>query len=215
MPIPDNQCNVVEVQMQGVVTSAGGTTHNVNNVYYFQRATNVNPISEINVEAAFHATNEVPILAALNNRYTQTQTVVRFIDDADRQGVSVARAGVGGVAGDSMPQENQVFCLNRTRLRGKTYRGGKRYWPLSESDTTAPTTDILNAAGLARMQAIGASLLSVMGDSDGNNWTFVLFSKRGSWLRTNPTTVVVNTITQFAVNKRITTNKKHKILSVY
>jgi len=42
-----------------------------------------------------------------------------------------------------------------------------------------------------------------------------LFSKRGSWIRTNPTTVVVNQVTQFAVNQRITSNKKHKIASVY
>src|SRR5690242_12221631 len=111
MPIPDNQCLVAEVQMQGVVSSAGGTTHNVNNIYYFQRSTPSNVLSEIAIETAFHGTVEAAVLAALNNTYTQTQTVVRMIDDADRQGVSVTRAGVGAIAGDRMPQENQVFCL--------------------------------------------------------------------------------------------------------
>lgn len=214
-PIPDNQCLVAQINMRGIVSSAGGEAKNALNVFYFRRTVSSIPLNVVNVEAAFQAGPVVPILAALNLRYSQTANEVRMINDCTRPFLTVPRALPGLITGDSMPVNTAIYILSRTAFRGKSFKGGKHFFPLSESDTTTATADIINAACLVRMQAIASAWLAGFTDSDGNVWVPTVLSKKNSQLQTNPTTVSTSDITQILVNQRLAKMKRHNINSVY
>lgn len=214
MPIPATQQLVVEVQMQGLVTAGGSSNKNANFIFHFRRPSAATAINKAAVETQFQATVGAAILAALNNRYTQTFNQVRVVNDAQDPFLVVTETGVGAVTGDSMPMDLQLFILGRSALRGKSFKGGKKLFPLSEADTTAPNTDILNTAALARFTAVSAAWLAGF-TAAGDVFTPVILSRTLSQLKTNPTTVVATDMIQPLVNKRLGRNKKHEVKSVY
>lgn len=215
VPIPDNQCVVIEVQMHGTVSSAGGDAKNANNIFHFRRTSVVNPITEVAAEAAFNTNVSAALIAALNLRYTQTFNAVRFINDATRPFVDVPRTGPGAITGDSMPLDSSLYVLGRSSFRGKSFKAGKHLFPLSESDTTTATADIINAAALTRFQTFAAAWLAGFTDANSNVWVPCVLSRLNSQLKVNPTTVATSDLQQFAVNQRVASQKRHLIKSVY
>jgi hypothetical protein len=201
--------------MRGIVSSAGGNSINVENIFYFRRLTTVNVLSETVLETAFQNNLALTILAALNLRYTQTLNAVRFINDQTRPFVFVNRAIAGTITGDSMPSNTAVYMLSRTAYRGKSFKGGKHFSPLSESDTTTATADILNAAALVRFQAIEAAWFAGWTDGNGNVWRPCVLSKKNSNFQVQPSVVSTSDITQCVTNQRLAKMKKHTIASIY
>lgn len=212
MPIPSTDVNVVEITMQGVMASGGSNTINTAFVFHYLRNSTVPAISKANVETEFEAGPVVALLAALNNRYTQTQNLVRWLNDAQDLFQSFTRTGVGAVTGDSMPSDNAIYMLLRTALRGQSYRGSKHFGPASESDSV---DDILAGAGVTNWAAVATALEAPLVDSDGNTWNLCVVSRKLSQLVTNPTTVVANQVADVLLNKRVGTMKKRKAKSVY
>jgi hypothetical protein len=215
MPIPANQIQVAEVHMNGIVAAGGSTNRLANFVFHYRRTSVVNPVTKASLEAIFQSTVCVPVCAALNARYTQSNNTVRWVNDALDPPVPTTRAVVGGRAGDSMPTLSAAYILMRTALRGRSYRGSKHFFPLSESDTTTGTDDILNAAALA----LWATAITAMGtplvDSNGNTWVLTILSRKLSKLVSNPTTVVVNDATLLLINKRVGRMSKREVRSIY
>jgi len=214
-PLPDTSCNVAQINMRGIISSAGGSSVNAENIFYFRRTTTVNVLAEASVEAAFQANVVLPILAALNLRYTQTRNSVRFINDVTRPFVDVARAIAGSITGDSMPVNTSLYLLSRTAFRGRSFKGGKFFFPLSESDSTTATADIINAGALGRFQTAAAAWLAGFTDSNSNLWVPCVLSKKNSNLTIQPCVVATSDITQVLVNQRLSKQKKHNIDSVY
>lgn len=215
--LPTNQLFTAEIQLQGIVSAGGSNSRRANFVFHFVRPNPSSlPLTETALETAFNTNVVAPILLALNNRFTQTFTTVRFMEDPQRQLVQVTRAGVGAVTGDSMAMHMQAYILMRTATRGRFGKGNKKFFPLSESDTTAATADLLNAGA----QALWATAMAAMGtpfaDANGNTWTLVVLSRKppAQYLKA-PCTVVVYPVTQILLNKRIGRNKKREVLSVY
>src|SRR5690349_18742457 len=130
-PLPDSACLVAQINMRGVVASAGGNSINAENIFYFRRTSGVPTLSETVLETAFQNNVALTILAALNLRYTQTLNAVRMINDTTRPFVFVNRAIAGSITGDSMPSNTAVYILSRTAYRGKSFKGGKHFFPLS------------------------------------------------------------------------------------
>jgi len=215
MPIPAADVRFIEVATKGIIASGGSTTPVTVNVFHFYRTTNTNPVSKAHIDTAYQAGIVVPLAAALNNRWTQQNNTVRYIDDALDAPVLFSHAVVGGVAGDGMAAMDAVFILQQTGLRGKSYRGGKHFGPLSEADTTGPDEDILNAAAITRFGAVVTAMQAGFTDSDGNIWVAVVLSTKQSVLRTNPTTVVANQVTVTSLNKRVGRLKRREPASVY
>lgn len=216
MPLPNNQLVNLEIQVQGMRTSQGSTTRNFNFVFHYRR-TAITPVpSETAFETVFNATITPLILAVLNNTYTQTLNVVRFLNDPQRVSQQISRAGVGAVTGDSMPSFAASYMLMRSGLRGKSYRGSKHFGPLSESDTTAGTADVLNAAALASYATLGTALLTPLVDANGNNWVLQVVSRKApANYVVSPAIVVANDVTQIAMNKRIGKMRRREAKSVY
>jgi hypothetical protein len=213
MTIPANQIIHAEIQMQGVAAPGGSNSVNIDNVYHYRRTTTVNPVTKAALEAAFQAGPVASILLALNARYTQSATTVRWIDDALDQALPFAEAGVGAVAGDPQSTIDAVYIKMRTGVKGRSYRGSKHYAPLSEADATIG--DVLNAAAITRFGAIITALNTPLVDGNGNTWVLQVFSRTLSQTLINPTNIVANDVTSILLNKRIGRMKRRETKSVY
>jgi hypothetical protein len=202
--------------MQGIGAAGGSTSRNFNFRFNYKRTTNANPLSETVLETAFNGAPTTAILAALNIRFTQTLNVVRFVEDAQRPAVSVSRVGTGAVTGDGMPMHNAAFILKRMGIRGRGAHGSNHFGPLSESDTTTPDADILNAAAITRFSAIITAINATLTDGNGNIWVPVVLSRvKPAQYKSNPTNVVTFPISQMLLNKRIGRMKRRERGSVY
>jgi hypothetical protein len=206
---------VAEIQMKGIVASAGSSSHASDLVFHFRRTATVNPWIPTAIDTAFQAAIAAAIAAALNNRYTQSMNTIRCVDDAYNAETFVSHAAVGAIAGDSMAMHNSAYMLCKTGFRGGSYRGNKKFFPLSESDSTAATADLLNAAALVRFGTIATALLAGFTDANGNIFEFGVLSRLTSVLKTNPTTVNWTKVTSIAMNQRIGRVKKREAVSVY
>jgi len=215
MPIPANQITQAEITAFGVAAAGGSNNRNFEFVFQFRRTSNVNPVNKANIESAFQTAIMIPVTNALNVRYGQTFNTVRYLNDALDAPVPVTRSVGGARFGDGMPMHNSAFLLARTGLRGRSYRGGKHFGPLSESDTTASTEDLFNAASLTLWGLIATAWLAGFTDSDGNVWVPCILSRVLSQLQSNPTRVVTNDITQILVNKRVGRMRSREVKSVY
>jgi len=215
MPIPDNQKIHVEVHSQGLITAGGSSSKVTLQIYHFRRTSVVNVPSKTVFDTAYQAAIAVPVAAALNNRWAQQFNTIRWLDDAQDAPVQVPHVVVGGVAGDSDVMMNSAFVLFRTGIRGKSFKGGKHYGPLSEADTTAPNTDVLNAAAVARFATLQASLIAGFADANGNTWRLEVVTRTLSQLTVNPTTVTAFDVTQIMLNQRIGRMSTRNPVSLY
>lgn len=215
MPIPQNQIKCVEIHITGQMTAKGSNAINTDFVFHYRRITLAVAPNKTNIQSAFTAAVGTPIYAALNASWSASALRLRFPDDAQDQFQDFANANVGAITGDRMASEDAAYLTFKTSLRGKNYRGGKHLAPMSESDSTSGTEDLFNAACLTRLAAINTGLLAGLTDSDGNQWVFAILSRNLSQLTVNPTTVVINDVTEARVNKRIGSMLRRKAKSVY
>lgn len=215
MPIPANQIIQAEIVMRGLITAGGSNAVRTAFVFHYRRIAVTLAPSKVALEAAFNAGPSAAILAALNARFTQTLNDVRWLNDAEDPYLSIARAGVGAIAGDSLASSASAYLLHRTALRGRKFRGSKHFGPMSEADVTTANDDIWNAAALVRLAAINTALLTPLVDVTPNTWNFCVLSRSISTLTTNPTTVVTNDVTQGLVNKRVGSMLGRKVQSTY
>lgn len=202
--------------MNGIVAAGGSNAAFANWPFHYRRDTvSVNP-SKTSLETIFNTTVVAPILAALQQDYTQTSVSVRWVDDATDPPQYITRAGVGAIATDRMPTDQAVFLLTTTALKGRRYRGGKHLFPIAEAHTTVGASDVLNAAGVTLYTAIATALATALVDADGNTWRYqVLTRKAPAQYKTNPTNVISNQVTNVRLNKRIGTMVHRKRRSIY
>ncbi|HET9309353.1 MAG TPA: hypothetical protein VFO46_25285, partial [Candidatus Sulfotelmatobacter sp.] len=169
MPIPANQMLNIEIQVHGVVGAGGSGSRFSDFVFHYARQ---NPAlalpTKAQIDTAFQAAVVVPMGAALNARFLQSRNSIRYLDDALDAFADFSHAVVGAIAGDSMSTIIAAFHLGRTGLRGKNYLGKKHWFPLSESDTTSGSDDILNAGAITRFNTLGTAWLNGFTDASGN-----------------------------------------------
>jgi len=215
MPISPGQQLNVEIVANGLVSSAGSNSRAFNASFHYRRPTSVVAVNKSNVITAWQTAIRLALLSCLSLRLTLTNIACRIIDDAQDAYLLVADTHPGLITGDSMPTSSTVFLLLQTGLRGKSYRGGKHFFPIGESATTVLGDDILNAGAITYFGTLAAAILAGFTDSNGNVWTPTVLSKKLSQLRTNPTTVVANAVTAVLVNKRVGTMRHRKVKSTY
>jgi hypothetical protein len=205
-----------EIQMLGIGASGGSTAKNFNFRFNYKRTTTVNPLSETALGTIFNSTITPLLMACLNARYAQTVDLVRFIDDAQRPAISITRAGVGLIAGDSMPMHLAAYILKRMGIRGRGAHGSNHFGPLSESDSTSGTSDVFNAAAIARWQTFLNALILPLTDANGNVWSPVVVSRlKPAQYRVNPTLPIAYALSQCLLNKRIGRMKRREVSSAY
>jgi len=215
MPIPLNQVLTIEAIVYGKIDAGGSTTVNTVTVFHYKRNAVVTNPTKLAFDTVFQSDIVEPMAACLNERWNQLFNTIRFIDDATDPPGQFSHAEPGGVAGDGMSSLAAAFTLFRTALRGRNFRGSKHFGPLSEADATAPDSDILNAAALARFATLDAALIAPLTDATPNTWTLQILSRSLSKLTKNPTTVITNQVTAILQNKRIGRMRRREVRSVY
>jgi len=212
MPIPLNQVNRAEIVLRGLIAAGGSDAIRTDFTFHYRRtATSVDPVKSA-LNNAFTAGPAAAIAAALNISWEATVHDIRWLNDAEDPYLSISASEVGAITGDRLPSDDAVFLLFRTALRGRRFKGGKHLAPFSESDIG---NDVLNAGAITRCNTIVTALLTPLTDSTGNIWNYTIVSRFLSQLRTNPTTVISNDVTQGLVNQRIGTMLNRKVRSVY
>ncbi len=217
MAIPDNQKLTAEVQIEGQIASEGASARPWLSIFHLRRANPTLPISKANLASAFITHYAVPLQALLNNTWTATTVRVRIMEDVTDPFIDTSILGgwVGGVAGDRLPPDNIAFFNVKTALRGGTFRGRKFWSPMSESDTTAGTTDLWNAAALLRLGAVATSYATTITDADGNVWAPQVVSRTLSSNKPVPALIIATPIVSVAVRKSIGRFKKREPSRVY
>jgi len=205
-----------EVQVHGVCAAAGNQPKNTLFSFHYRRTGTVLTPDETKLESVFQTDIVVPLSLALNNRWTQQFNSVRFMDDPTRIAYQLNHAAVGAIAGDSMPSTLGVSTLYRTSLRGKSYRGGNKFFPISEADTTAATADQLNAASQALWATFLAAFILPLTDGNGNIWVPCVYSRKLSLPTQLPQAQIVTTdIASVLLNKTIRKRNRHGQPSIY
>lgn len=211
MPFVPVLGSVAEVIMQGTLAAFGSNQKNVASVFHYRCALIVLPPTKVALEAAFQAGVCVPLIAAFNSRYVQSQNTVRYVDDVTDAPVSTARALVGAIATDPLPTRLAVYILLRTGLRKRYNMGSKHFPAASEVDTTG---DVLTGAGLARWQTVQTAVGATLVDALGNSWVPCVFSRKKSQIAVNPTTIYQNDVTQVLLDKTLGQMRRRKVLTV-
>jgi len=215
MPIPNNEIRVAQVIVYGDIAASGSSTKNTVTVFNYRRLAVAIAPNKTNLDTAFQAAIGVPMIAALNARWTQRRNTVRWVNDAEDAPVEFTHVNVGGVAGDAMTSNETVYLRYRTALKGRSNRGANYFGPLSEADTTAGASDVLNAAAVARFTALVTALGTDLVAADGNIWRLCVYSRLLSTPLVNPTNIVYNDVTAIGLNTRIGDMKRRKVSSVY
>jgi hypothetical protein len=216
MALGNNLLTNVEIKVSSIVSSNGVASKNALPTFHYIRTPPTAVASEALLEALFQSDVVVPLFAALNNRITQSNNTVRFMNDPTRVAYTAPHAAVGQVAGDSMPTANMACILYRTALRGKSFRGAHRFFPISEADTTSPNADILNAASIALWGAFVTAFLTPLVDSNGNTYTPAVYSRVLSKPTLLPQAVITMTpILTGLINKTVRESKKRKQASKF
>ena len=114
-----------------------------------------------------------------------------------------------------MSPDKTAFLYFKSVLRGRSYQGKKFLSPLSESDSTAGTADLFNAAAIVRLQAIANAHTAGFTDAGGNVWIPVVWSRFLSDMTVSPCVIVSSDVAQGLVNKRIGRFKRRQVSSVY
>jgi hypothetical protein len=201
--IADALCLDFQVQIFGTIAGGGAKAVNTVNTLHYRRAAIVNPVSEANFLTAWSTAVQGVLLLALNNKWTWNTTKVRCLNDATDIGVEVAVGLPGLVAGDQMPDVNAVFIYHQAPFRGKSYKGSIHFGPLSESDTTSATENILNAAAITRWTNVFNAYKGPITDASPNTFNLETFSRIKSKIDVNPTIVTATPVGTCLLNKRI------------
>lgn len=203
--------SIAEIIMQGTLAALGSNSKNVASVFHYRLSLITAPPTKSALDTVFNTNVGGALLAAYNVRYTQSQDQVRYLNDATDNAQTFAHAGPGAIATDPLPSDNCVSLLLRTALRGRNYRGAKRFPAANEIDTTG---DVLTGAGLARWQTVQTAVFANLTDALGNVWVPSVLSRSLSQLLINPVTVVANDVTQVLLNKNLGIMRKRKVLTV-
>jgi hypothetical protein len=208
--IPANPL-MVEVISRGTLTTSNGTVKPILNVYHFRKTAGSSPTNSTNVVAAVAAALVGPFTNTLNARYTLTQWECRPLDDP-ASATAIQPDGTQGqiTTSDSYDSCSCVSMLIRTGFRGRSFKGAKRFGPLSEGDTT---NDQLVGTGLTNWTALRDALRSIMTgivDSDSNTWTPVVLSTTLSTLDSLPAVFTGADWADVLLNKTIGTMRHRK-----
>jgi len=204
-----------EIIVKGAMTAQGSNTINTVNLFHYKKTAGSGASDKPSLVTQFVNTVLGPLAGVLNARWSSSIVSVRWFDDATDPYLDTPTVKPGIITGDSLPPHCALFLLQRTGLRGKSYKGGHHFGPLSESDTTAPTNDILNAAAVTAWNSMLVNLKANLSDANSNVWTPCVLSRKLSQLKTNPTNVVAATVTSVLLNKRIGRLRHREVHSQY
>lgn len=196
---------VFELKMNGIVAASSGGNKPFSFVFHY-RLTSVAIPTPADVITRFDNVIAPGIVNLLNVDWTGTTYDCRNMEDAFTQYFSATNGQVGATTGDRLPMDMAVAMLYRTTERGRNFRGGKHFGPITEADTLK---DELTTGKLTSWQAVAAALKV---DLASGAWNLrpIVFSPTLSQTRTNPTRLVGAEVSNILVNKTIGTMRRRR-----
>lgn len=202
----------VEIVTQAYAVARGGSTKPIYNVWHFRRTAAVLAVSKAQIEAAFQASVGAALLAFLSVDYTQTNTTVRFFDDALDAPIAFPETGVGAIAGERLETFVAAVFSYKSAVKGKFARGNKHLAPIAEADSNG---DVLTSASQTRLQAVADAYKNGFTDAGGNVWIPIVKSNKApAQYKTNPVVVVTYDVIGVSINKTTGTMKRRKVKTV-
>ena len=205
---------IVEAVTNGNCAAAGSNNRKVAIISHWRRVVTTPVFSKSQFDTAYQAAIVVPIGAALNARFTQTNNAVRVVNNWLDQPTKFGHAVVGAIAGDSMPTYASAYIMLNTGLRYGFNRGSKKLFPMSESDTTAGTDDFYNAACVARLVTIANAFVAGFTDAGGSIWVPVVLSTTYSTLTEDPAKIYMANVIGATVSARAGSMRHRKVQSL-
>jgi len=221
MPVAQADIRHVEIVVNGVnVGGEGGDPQSIVNLFHYRRASTVNDIVKANVIEAFHDAVVTVLILALNVKYNVTNIGIRYLEDVTDPYYFADQTDVGAVTGDGISVKVAAYVQKRTALRGKRYRGGWHFSPLSESDFGQLTgggngVELLTTAAYDRFVDLGDAIMGGFTSTEGNFWSPVLWSKSNSDMTVVPADVQTYDLTQIRVRKNTGTMRSRQTASQY
>lgn len=184
------------------------------NVFHLRRKTFTTPPVKANLKVAFDTALIQDLLDLQADIITSTKISVRFISDPLDLAVEFAAAPEEDGQGDfdPFPPASAVAVLLRTGIRGKSYRGAKRFVGIDE---TACPGGYIGDTAYAAWQGWAAGIPGTITDSDGNEWATAILSRSLSDLVVTPATLVLNDIVSAHVNRNIGSQDSRRAPSAY
>lgn len=198
--------DVFEVKTSGTQGAGGSTATKAGNVFFYRRTGGPAAVLTALV-TAFRAAVVVPHIAAANARYSVVSIAARPVLDPSSPGVVVADAGVGAIATDGEPSEDNAVVNLGSAYRGKAARGFKHFAGVNEIDTTL---DVLTGAGLTRWQAVRDACKLGLTDANGTTYAPFILSRFYSQILVPPTTIYGADITTAKLNLVVASLRKRK-----
>lgn len=196
---------VYELKMNGVCAASSGGNKNFSFVFHYRLVTGAAPLPSA-VITQFDNLIAPGIAALLNVDWTGTTYDCRQMSDALAQYFTTVNTQVGATTGDRLPMDMAVAMLYRTLSRGRNFRGGKHFGPITEADTLK---DELTAGKLTSWQGVAAALKQDL-TVTGSTIRPIVFSPTLSQTRTNPTSLQGDDVSNVLVNKNIGTMRRRR-----
>jgi len=198
--------SVAEVIVTGAISTAEGRSTTVEQIYHYCFNVPFGPTlpTLINVADAVTSGPAAVMIGLLQEDYTWQGTRARWLDDVTVPYVDGSvTLGSGTITTARLPSDVTVRLELETQTRGKSFKGGKSYRPIAESQVTG---DELSSSGYTAWLAMKAALESGIVVT-GQNASHCVVSRILSQLRTNPTTIIGAAVYQAALNKTLGTMK--------
>jgi len=216
MPIAHTDIQIAEITLRQNYVDPTLGTKTCHNVFHYRRTNFPAAPSKAELAAAFD-TNFVQVLLLAQCDEMQATTVgVRWWNDPDDPEAIFAATPLtaGQLAADPLPQQDTVTMLLRTALRGKSYRGSKRFAGASDAHATS---GYLAAAGLTVWDAARDTMTNTITDATaGNIWKMCVLSRLHSSSATVPWVGDPHDVTSVLINRNIGSQDTRRVkTSVY
>lgn len=205
---------VVQAVVNGTCAAAGSNNRKTATVFTYRRVITAPAFSKAQFDAAFQTAVVVPLGAMLNARWSQVNNAIRVVNNWLDQPQKFGHAVQGAITGDSMPTTLSAYILLSSGLRYGFNRGSKKLFPLSESDTTSGSDDLLNSAALARITTLAAAIVAGFTDAGGSVWSPIVLSTKYSTDTLDPAKLYFVPIIGATVSARIGSMRRRKVKSL-
>lgn len=205
---------IVQVVTNGNCISGGSSNRLTAIISTWRRVITTPVFSKTQFDTAYQAAIVVPIGAALNARWTQTNNAVRVVNNWLDQPQKFGHTVAGAITGDSMPTTISAYIQLQTGLRYGFNRGSKKLFPFSESDTTSGGDDFFNAGAIGRLTTIAAAFVAGFTDAGGSVWVPVVLSTTYSTTTADPAKIYMATVIGATVSGRCGSMRHRKVKSL-
>lgn len=185
----------------GTVTDQDGVDHAVCNAFAYYTTDTLSGPFLLRFQGAFDANVMGVIAPLLHEDYVAGEYLIYFPARFDPGAGSAGLTGQNGaVTGDRLPLSQCVNMGLQTAVRGRNFRGLKRFGPIAEGDTTG---DELSSTAASSWSAAATAVGADLADGFGVTWHPIVVSRKLTAAHPTALEVIGERITSVRLNKTL------------